>query len=121
MPNMDEISKKVHHGLINIYKEFGFDAICKELSQRISDLKKQILTAWFAEHDFEPGKAVLVQEDTTNGFNVYIRESTKDERKRVEKSAIKKTFSCIECADKNSIGSMERWGWKYCPNCGREI
>jgi DNA-directed RNA polymerase subunit RPC12/RpoP len=28
---------------------------------------------------------------------------------------------CPECSEPQRIESMQRWAWKYCPDCGRKI
>jgi hypothetical protein len=79
MKTMFNLSNEINEGIDDLWKNSGGDAVCQELSLRISQLESEILTAWFAEHGFAPEKAVLVKENTKTGFKVYIREISTEE------------------------------------------
>ena len=87
MKTVYELSKELQESLVDLYKESGFDALCREITNRVAQMKSEILTAWFAEHGFEPGKAVLVEEHTASGWKIYIRESTAEEAERAINTA----------------------------------
>jgi predicted RNA-binding Zn-ribbon protein involved in translation (DUF1610 family) len=121
MKTVYELSKELQAGLFDLHKDSGFDALCREITKRVANIKSEVLTAWFAEHGFGPGKAVLVEERTESGWKVYIRESTAEETERAIASANRQITPCPECAQPERVESMRRWRWKYCPDCGREI
>jgi len=81
---MFEISKSFESGLIDLYKKSGLKILCEEMARRIEEKRSQILIAWYAEHDFEPGKAVIVKKYTSDGFEIYIREATAEELEAVQ-------------------------------------
>jgi|WetSurSiteA1Bulk_404760.scaffolds.fasta_scaffold09962_5 hypothetical protein len=96
MKTMYELSKELQVGLFDLHKDSGFDALCREITKRVADMKSEVLTAWFAEHGFEPGKAVLVEERTESGWKVYIRESTAEEAERA-RTATNKASTPRKC------------------------
>jgi len=75
----DNVSTKITDGLADIAKSSGISAMVSEIHKRIEEKKEELLMAWYAEHGFAPGNAVLVCETTFNGPKFYIREATKDE------------------------------------------
>lgn len=88
------LSKELQAGLLDLHKDSGFDALCREITKRVANMKSEVLTAWFAEHGFEPGKAVLVEERTESGWKVYIRESTAEEAERARTATNKASTPC---------------------------
>ena len=87
MKTMYDLSREVQAGLLDIYKGYGFDALCRELSDRFARMKDEILVAWFAEHGFAPGKAVLVEDRSEGMVRHYIRECTAEEAERAKTAA----------------------------------
>jgi len=65
-------------GITDIYKEKGFEECYRAITRFIDDKQSEIVLAWWAEHGFEPGNAVLVHD----GGEVYIREATPEENLR---------------------------------------
>lgn len=95
--NIYELSKEFQSGLVDLYKDSGFDALCREMSERIEKHKGAILAAWFAEHGFAPGKAVLVEERSGTEFRTYIRECTAEEAERAKATANRQIVPRDEC------------------------
>ena len=74
-------------------RDIGFDMYRKNIDEIVKLIRvwvevhrESILLAWFAEHDFSPSKAVLVEEQ---GFphKTYIRECTAEEGERAQTAA----------------------------------
>ena len=105
-------------GISDLYRDSGSDALCRELTKRVGELKSEILTAWFAEHGFAPGKAVLVEERGEGSFRTYIREITAEEEERARASANRPIMPCEYCdPSKVHFPSI----MKFCPYCGRDL
>jgi len=118
MKTVYELSKELNAGLIDLYKDAGFDALCQELTQRVANMKAEILTAWFAEHGFEPGKAVIVEEHTMSGHKIYIRERTAEEAERASHAAVEQQADIHRQAQPaicplHVPGNVCRWGHGY--------
>lgn len=94
MKTVYELSKELQAGLADLHKNSGFDALCREITNRVANMKSEVLTAWVAEHGFEPGKAVLVEERTESGWKVYIRERTAEEAERALAPANRQITPC---------------------------
>lgn len=84
MKTMYDLSREFGDGLIDLHKDFGFDVLCREMADRMARMKDEILVAWFAEHGFAPGKAVLVHDCTGGMVRHYIREHTAEEAERAK-------------------------------------
>lgn len=68
-------------GLVDVYKNEGLQAACSSISEFISEKREEILLAWWAEHGFAPGRAVMIS-GYEDGHSVCgIRECTDAEQK----------------------------------------
>ena len=110
MKTVYELSKELQAGMVELYKLSGFDSLCRELSERICRMKDEVLVAWFAEHGFAPGKAVIVEDHSEGLVRYYIRESTAEEAQRTLASANRQITPYIE-----RLKQCER---NSCCNCG---
>lgn len=82
MKTMYDLSRELGKGLFDLNRDYGFDVLCREMADRMARMKDEILVAWFAEHGFAPGKAVLVHDCTGGMVRYYIREFTAEEADR---------------------------------------
>ena len=108
MKNMYDLSKEFGVGLIGMYRTSGFNAVVQEMKNRIHRMKDEILVAWFAYYGFEPGRAVIVEEQTEKGLNIYIRERTVAEiavQPNIESVLKSKRYS-LSAAMNSDDGSM---------------
>jgi hypothetical protein len=119
MKSVYGLSKEFQSGLANLYKESGYDALCQEMTNRVANMKSELLIAWFAEHGFLPGKAILVEERTENGWKIYIREKTIEDVTHIPKSHNDMNKPC-KCEVKHTevIGKCIIYPRKDCPYHG---
>lgn len=108
MSDIYKLSKDFQSGLVDLYKSSGFDALCREMSERIEKHKGVILTTWFAQHGFAPGKAVLVEERLGLEFRTYIRECTAEEAERARTSTNSSSLPCLcpHCSSRDVFQSV---------------
>ena len=75
----------------------------KKIAQWISSHREKLLLAWWAEHGFGVGSAVLVEERNGGDVSTYIRECTAEEKERAKATANSATLPLLpvllECRD----------------------
>ena len=87
MKNLYEIFKEFKdYGVVDSFNTAGLKEAVDKIREFIESRKEEILLAWWAEHGFAPGKAVLVEERGPE-FKIYIRECTAEEGERAQKAA----------------------------------
>jgi hypothetical protein len=107
MKNIYELSKEFSEGLVPLYERNGLKELCREMRDRFNKMKDSILVAWFAEHGFAPGKAVLVEECNGTEYKVYIRESTAEETERALKAHNKRITPALD--ELNKFIDLLQW------------
>jgi hypothetical protein len=76
--SMDELQKIFRSEVkFNDLNESGlFNRICGDIQRFTEKYKEQLLLAWFAEHGFAPGRAVIVTKAGLDGtYRLWIEES----------------------------------------------
>jgi hypothetical protein len=116
MKTMADYSKEISSGLVDIHKAHGFYELCAEMEKRYMQLRDEILTAWFAEHGFAPGKAVLVEDRSKlDAGRFFIREATEEELQSARAARTATIKACCEA----TRWFMDRMGVMQmaCPIC----
>ena len=87
MKKLYEINKEFKsYGIVDSFKTAGIKETVDKIREFVESRKEEILLAWWAEHGFAPGNAVLVEERGPE-FKIYVRECTAEEGERAQTAA----------------------------------
>jgi hypothetical protein len=79
---MYEITKEFRDlKLVDLYKQSGVEEVFKKIHDFIESKREEIVLAWWAEHGFAPGRAVLVHGFEDGESVCYIRKCTAEEER----------------------------------------